>query len=113
MGIMNGLKNSGAQDCPIATARAAYFRMLSTLFWHGSPAERASPGCGFRTAGNSVKYASCKDRKAVTADLKDIYLAPSAGATSDSPEKFAEKWAENIRPFQNHGGVGGTRLFRL
>jgi transposase-like protein len=41
---------------------------------------------------NSVKYVSYKDRKAVTADLKNIYLVPSADAASDSLEKFAEKW---------------------
>jgi transposase-like protein len=41
---------------------------------------------------NSAEYVSCKDRKAAAADLKDIYLAPSAGAASGSLEKFAGKW---------------------
>jgi transposase-like protein len=35
---------------------------------------------------NSVEYVSCKDRKAAAADLKDIYLAPSADAASGPPE---------------------------
>jgi len=33
-----------------------------------------------------------KDRKAVTADLKEIYLAPSAGAVESALDRFVEKW---------------------
>jgi transposase-like protein len=41
---------------------------------------------------NSMKYVSYKDRKAVTADLKEIYLAPSVGAAQGALDRFAEKW---------------------
>jgi transposase-like protein len=40
---------------------------------------------------NSVKYVPYKDRKAVAAGLKEIYLAPSEGAASAALERFAEK----------------------
>jgi transposase-like protein len=41
---------------------------------------------------NSVKYVPYKDRKAVTADLKEIYLAPSEDAAAAALERFAEAW---------------------
>jgi len=40
---------------------------------------------------NAVKYVPYKDRKAVTADLKEISLAPSAAAIA-ALEKFGKKW---------------------
>ena len=39
-----------------------------------------------------MKYVPYKDRKAVTADLKEIYLAPSADAANTALETFGEKW---------------------
>jgi transposase-like protein len=57
---------------------------------------------------NSVKYVSCKDRKTATADMKNIYLAPSAGAASGRLKSLQKNGAENILLFQNHGGAGGT-----
>jgi transposase-like protein len=41
---------------------------------------------------NPVKYISYKDLKAITAGLKEICLAPSAGSASGALERFAEKW---------------------
>jgi transposase-like protein len=47
---------------------------------------------------NSVKYVSYKDRKAVTADLKEIYLARSADADQGALERFVEKWGRSGSP---------------
>jgi transposase-like protein len=41
---------------------------------------------------NSVRFVPHKDRKAVTADLKKIYLSPSAEAASVALEEFAGVW---------------------
>ena len=40
--------------------------------------------CMVHMVRNSVKYVPYKDRKAVTADLKEIYLAPSADAAGSA-----------------------------
>jgi transposase-like protein len=61
---------------------------------------------------NSVKDVSYKDRKAVMADLKEIYLAPSADAAGAALEKFAEKWDGTFPSYPKCGGIGGTRSFR-
>jgi transposase-like protein len=50
--------------------------------------------CMVHMVRNAVKYVSYKDRKAVTADLKGIYLAPSADAAQGALDRFAEKWDE-------------------
>lgn len=44
-----------------------------------------------RTVHNSLKYVSWKDYKAVTADLKQIYKAPSEDAALLELERFGEK----------------------
>jgi transposase-like protein len=41
---------------------------------------------------NSVRFVPYKDRKAVGAGLKKIYLAPSADLASCAPDEFAEVW---------------------
>ena len=48
--------------------------------------------CMVHMVRNSVKYVPYKDRKAVTTDLKEIYLAPSADAAASALERFAERW---------------------
>ena len=58
---------------------------------------------------NSVKYVPYKDRRAVTGDLKTIYLAPSEAAAQAALETFGGKWDGNTLPYPNHGGADGTR----
>jgi transposase-like protein len=41
---------------------------------------------------SSVRFVPYKDRKAVTAGLKNIYLSPSAELASVALEEFAEVW---------------------
>jgi len=40
----------------------------------------------------SVKYVPYKDRKAVSTDMKEIYLAPSQDAAAAALQRFGEKW---------------------
>jgi transposase-like protein len=89
MGIMNELKNRGVKDCLIAAADVltGFPDAVNAVF-----PDMEVQLCMVHMVRNSVKYVSYKDRKVVTADLKEIYLAPSADAASDSLEKFAEKW---------------------
>jgi transposase-like protein len=48
--------------------------------------------CIVHIVRDSMKYVPYKDRRAVTADLKEIYLAPSEDAAGAALERFAEKW---------------------
>jgi transposase-like protein len=41
---------------------------------------------------NPVRFVPYKDRKAVTADLKKIYLSPSAELAAEALEEFAGVW---------------------
>jgi transposase-like protein len=89
MRILAELKNRGVQDCLIAAVDGltGFPDALGAVF-----PDTEVQLCMVHMVRNSVKYISYKDRKAVTADLKEIYLAPSADAASCALERFAEKW---------------------
>jgi transposase-like protein len=86
MGILNELKNRGVKDTLIAAVDGltGFPEAINAVF-----PEAEVQLCMVR---NSVKYISYKDRKAVTGDLKEIYLAPSADATGATLDRFSEKW---------------------
>jgi len=46
---------------------------------------------------NSLKFVPFKDRKAIAADLKKIYSAPSEEAAADELEAFSKWWTMPIR----------------
>ena len=89
MGILNELKNRGVADMLIAAVDGltGFPDAVTAVF-----PETEVQLCMVHMVRNSVKYVSYKDRKAVTGDLKEIYLAPSADAAQGALEKFAEKW---------------------
>jgi transposase-like protein len=89
LGIMNELKTRGLQDTLIAAVDGltGFPDAINTVF----PKAEVQL-CMVHMVRNSVKYISYKDRKAVTADLKEIYLAPSEDAAETALNKFAEKW---------------------
>ena len=82
--------------------RAGACRIALSLRWTGWPGFLTPSTRSFRKlklswrmarmARNSVKYISYKDRKAMTAGLKEICLAPSSDAASGALERLAEKW---------------------
>jgi transposase-like protein len=88
-GILNELKNRGVQDTLIAAVDGltGFPEAVNAVF-----PETEVQLCMVHMVRNSVKYVPYKDRKEVTADLKEIYLAPSADAAESALERFAEKW---------------------
>jgi putative transposase len=48
--------------------------------------------CIVHQVRNSLSYVSYKDRKAVAADLKEIYSAPTVSAAEQALVDFAERW---------------------
>jgi transposase-like protein len=79
MGVLNELKNRSLRDTLVAAVDGltGLPEAIGVVF-----PETAVQACMVR---NAVKYVSYKDRKAVTADLKEIYLAPSADAAQGGP----------------------------
>jgi transposase-like protein len=89
MGILNELKNRGIKDILIAAVDGltGFPDAINAVF-----PETEVQLCIVHMVRNSVKYVPFKDRKAVTSDLKEIYLAPSEAAAQTALEKFGEKW---------------------
>jgi putative transposase len=50
--------------------------------------------CVVHLVRTSLRYVSYKDRKLVTAHLKEIYRAPSEQAAEEALERFAEAWGD-------------------
>jgi transposase-like protein len=89
LGILNELKTRGVNDFLIAAVDGltGFPDAINTVF----PKTEVQL-CMVHMVRNSVKYISYQDRKAITTDLKEIYLAPSDHAAEAALEKFAEKW---------------------
>ncbi len=89
LGIMNELKTRGVNDFLIAAVDglSGFPDAINTVF----PKTEVQL-CMVHMVRNSVKYISYKDRKEITSDLKEIYLAPSDKAAETALERFAEKW---------------------
>jgi transposase-like protein len=88
-GILNELKNRGVKDILLAAVDglSGFPDAVNAVF----PKAEVQL-CIVHMVRGSVKYVPYKDRKAVTGDLKEIYLAPSEGAAVAALERFAEKW---------------------
>jgi len=89
MGIMNELKTRGLQDTLIAAVDGltGFPEAINAVF-----PDAEVQLCMVHMVRNSVKYVSFKDRKEITGDLKEIYLAPSADAAEAALDRFAERW---------------------
>ena len=89
MGILNELKNRGVQDILFAAVDGltGFPDAINSVF----PKTEVQL-CIVHMVRNSVKFVPYKDRKAVTTDLKEIYLAPSEDAAGTALESFAGKW---------------------
>jgi transposase-like protein len=86
MGIMNELKNRGVKDMLLAAVDGL------TGFPEAIAAVFPKTEVHLCLVRNSVRFVPYKDRKAVIAGLKAIYLAPSAELAADALEKFAAEW---------------------
>jgi transposase-like protein len=101
-GILNELRNRGVKDTLIAAVDglSGFPDAVNAVF-----PETEVQLCMVHMVRNSVQYVPYKDRKAVTVDLKEIYLAPSADAAKSALRRFAEKWDQKYpaisRSWQN------------
>ena len=86
MGIMNELKNRGVQDILLAAVDGltGFPDAIAAVF-----PKTEGQRCMVRMARNSVRFVPYKDRKAVIAGLKAVYLAPSAELAIGALEEFA------------------------
>jgi len=89
MGILNELKNRGVKDILIAAVDGltGFPDAINSVF-----SKTEVQLCMVHMVRNSLKYVPYKDRKAATADLKEIYLAPSEDAALTALDIFSEKW---------------------
>ena len=89
MGIMNELKNRGVKDILITAVDglSGFPDTINAVF----PKTEVQL-CIVHMVRNSLKYVPYKDRKVVSVDLKEIYLAPSENTAQNALDVFGEKW---------------------
>ena len=90
-GVLNDLKNRGVQDILIACRDnlSGFSGAIETVFPHTE-----QQLCVIHQIRNSTKYVSYKDIKAVMADLKLVYGAPTLEDAEFRLEEFREKWGK-------------------
>ena len=89
LSVMNGLKNRGVQDILIAC--------VDGLTGFPEAIDAAFPKteiqqCIIHQIRNSTKYVSYKDLKALVADLKQVYGAPTEAVALEALERFGSRW---------------------
>ena len=89
--IMNELKNRGLEDILIAVVDGlkGFPEAIEAVF-----PETIVQTCIVHLLRNSLKFVGWKDRKAVAADLKEIYRAPNAETAMERLEEFEKIWGE-------------------
>lgn len=89
LSVLTELQNRGVQDIFIACVDglSGFPEAINT----GYP-KAAVQLCIVHMVRNSLKYVSFKDRKAVAADLKQIYSSVTAEQAAGELEKLGEKW---------------------
>jgi putative transposase len=87
--VVNELKNRGVQDIFVACVDGlkGFPEAIEAVF-----PDTQVQLCIVHLVRASMQYVSWKLRKAVAADLRRIYTAPTAEAAGDELERFAEKW---------------------
>jgi len=89
--VCNELRNRGVEDIFIACRDnlSGFSTAIATVF-----PKTEQQLCVIHQIRNSTKYVSYKDLKAVMADLKFIYTAPSLDDAEYRLEEFREKWSK-------------------
>lgn len=89
MGVLTDMKARGVEDILItATDNLNGFTdTIRSVF-----PESKTQICVVHQIRNACKYVVYKDRKAFTADMRDIYSAPNKQAAEAALESFAQKW---------------------
>jgi transposase-like protein len=91
LSVMNELKNRGLQDVLIAVVEAlkGFPEAITAAF-----PDAMVQSCIVHLVRHSLLFCSWKDRKAMAADLRRIYSAPTAEAAEAQLDAFEDKWAE-------------------
>jgi len=89
LGVLNELRNRGVQDVLIAAVDGltGFPEAINSVF----PKTEVQL-CIVHMVRNSLKFVPYKDRKAVAADLKTIYLSPSEESARAALDAFTGKW---------------------
>lgn len=89
LSIMNGLKNRGVEDILIACVDglSGFPQAIGAVYPKAEVQQ-----CVIHQIRNSTRFVSYKDVKALTADLKRVYAAPTEEAALGELEGFREKW---------------------
>jgi putative transposase len=96
MKVINDLKSRGVEDILIAVVDGlkGFPEAIGAVF----PATTVQT-CIVHLIRNSLDYATWKDRRAVAAELKAVYRAPSEAAAKAALEAFAQgRWGEKYPP---------------
>ncbi len=90
LSVMNELKNRGVQDILIAVVDGlkGFPEAITAAF-----PDAMVQTCIVHLVRHSLNFCSWKDRRAVAADLRRIYSAPTAEAAEAELDAFEEKWA--------------------
>ena len=90
LSVMTELKNRGVQDILIAVVDGlkGFPEAITAAF-----PETTVQTCIVHLVRHSLNFCSWKDRKAVAADLREIYTAATADQAAAVLDAFEEKWA--------------------
>jgi putative transposase len=90
LSVMNELRNRGLQDILIAVVDGlkGFPEAITAAF-----PDAMVQTCIVHLVRHSLNFCSWKDRKAVAADLRRIYSAPTADMAEAELDTFEEKWA--------------------
>jgi transposase-like protein len=89
LAVFTELKNRGVQDCFIACVDG--LQGLPEAIEAVFPKTQVQL-CIVHKVRNSLKYVPWKERRAVAADLRAIYGAPTLAAAEQALERFADRW---------------------
>jgi len=106
-GVLNELRNRGVQDILIACRDnlSGFSNAIETVFPHTE-----QQLCVIHQIRNSTKYVSYKDLKAVMADLKLVYGAPTLEDAEYRLEEFGENWGSKYPQIMKTWKVNWTEL---
>jgi len=91
LSVLTELQNRGVKDIFIACVDglSGFPDAINTVF----PKTKVQL-CIVHMVRNSLKYVSCKDRKALSADLKRVYSSVTVTEAENELDSFSEKWDE-------------------
>jgi putative transposase len=98
--VFNELKNRGMEDCFVACVDGlkGLLEAIEAVYPHTQVQL-----CIVHTVRNALKYVPWKSRKAVAADLRAIYAAPTLEAAEQALENLAERWDDDRHGWRKFG----------